>query len=397
MRVIDAVLDPDRADALRERAERCEHDVIELSRTDDHIVLRVLVMHSDPDEFLEGIRKDLREDGRDPKDAHYAVFEPLAIEPKPDPEEEQDEEEHEAGTDEIESFVDDGAKLTTSFVVLSALSGVMAAGGLILDNVAIIVGAMVLAPLFKPLALVGVATVLGDAERMVRSLALTTLSLAMSAVVGGVITLVTPGVEVTPQIVARSSISAFDLVIAVAAGIAMTLVLLKRDVTAIVGVVVAASLVPVAAALGVVVALGEWASAGGAAFTLISNVCGILLGLTIGLRVSQLHGLTHADRRKGKLWGRRSIVAGSALAVALAGIAAWSFFKGQEQPDLQPTAWTETPGVLAVWTNADGTVTLAVDPKAFEAPEHLPAAAVVLAVTPYSKPTPDAAPPSDEP
>lgn len=378
MRVIDAVLSPDRSDDLCSAADGCGHRTIVFSRTDDAVVLRIIISSGDPDEFLDEFRKHLRESepGRD----HYTVFEPLAVEPAPD--EDDDEDDSEAGSDEIEQFVNQGRRLTRAFLILSALSGVLATGGLILNNVAVIVGAMVLAPLFKPIALVGVAALLGKPKRMLLGLSWVALSLGLSVVVGGLVTLATPGAAVTAQIVARTGVSAFDLVIALAAGIAMALTLLKRDVTAMVGIVVAASIVPVAAALGVVTALGEWTLAAGALYTLVSNLCGIVLGLIVGLRFAQLQGLTHADKRKGEIWGKRSIIAGSALALVLLGGAFWSYRAGQTDGSVQPNELAKAPGVMAVWSAANGEPVLVVDPDTFTPPDNLPPTAVIIPAPP---------------
>ncbi len=387
MRIIDAVLSPDRLDELCTAAEGCGHRTIVLSRTEDSVVLRVVVSKGDPDDFLDEFRKRLREaePGRD----HYTVLEPLAVEPASD--DEDDEEDSEAGSEEIEQFVSAGQRLTRSFLILSALSGVLAAGGLIQNNVAVIVGAMVLAPLFKPIALVGVAALLGKPKRMLLGMSWVLLSLGLSAIVGGLVTLATPGAAVTAQIVARTGITAFDLVIALAAGGAMALTLLKRDITAMVGIVVAASIVPVAASLGVVTALGEWTLAVGALYTLVSNLCGIILGLVVGLRFSQLRGLTHADQRKGEQWGRRSMIAGSALALVLLGLALWSYRAGQLDGTIPTEELAETQGVVAVWSTADGQPVLLVDPDTFTPPDNLPKGAVILpAPSEYTGP---AAPP----
>ncbi len=374
MRIIDAVLHPDRLDELCSAADGCGHRTIILSRTDDTVILRIVVSNGDPDEFLDDFRKHLREN--EPGPNHYTVFEPLAVEPPPD--DDEDEEDSEAGSEEIEQFVSDGRHLTRTFLILSGLSGILAAGGLILDNVAVVVGAMVLAPLFKPIALVGVATLLGKPKRMLLGLAWVLTSLGLSAVVGGLVALATPGAAVTQQITARTGISAFDLVIALSAGIAMALTLLKRDITAMVGIVVAASIVPVAAALGVVTALGEWALAAGALYTLVSNLCGITLGLIVGLRFAQLRGLTNADQRKGEQWGRRSIIAGSALALVLLGLALWSYRAGRLDGTIPHEELAKAPGVLAVWAAAGGQPVLLVDPETFTPPDNLSKAAIIL-------------------
>lgn len=338
MRIVDLFISEARADALCAAADEHGHRWTRAPFGDGRTWVRVLVEQGDPDELLESLRAELREDfevagddgPRGEAGEYYAVVEGLVIEPHRD---DDDEAEAEAGSDEIESFVADGARISRSFVVLSALAGVLAAGGLMLDNPAVLVGAMTLAPLFKPMGLAGVATLLGKPWRALRGLAGAALSLLIAASIGALVTLLTPDASITAAIEARTGVRAFDVAIALAAGVAMAYALLKRDAMVMVGIVVAASLVPVAGALGVAVAMLRPELILGAAFTLASNICGILLGLVAALRLHQLHGLTNAERRKGEVWGRRSLIGGSVAVVALIVLGVWSYTEGSARRD----------------------------------------------------------------
>lgn len=287
------------------------------------------IPEGDPYEFLRDLRETLRDS--DETEEHYSVVEALAIEPLRD-EDKQDKpsDEQVAGSDELEAFVAEGARLTRAFVLLSAISGVLAAAGLLRDSPAVVVGSMVLAPLFKPILLIGIAVALGKPRRALRGAAWLATSLAISAVAALLTALLTPDRGITSLIELRSGISPFDVVVALAAGIAMGYVLIKRDSVAMVGIVVAASLMPVAATLGITVTLGRFDLVGGAAFTLASNVCGILFGLIVSLRFEDALAAEQKRRRIADWVLKWSLAYGSIALAALTGFGVWTYLSVRE-------------------------------------------------------------------
>ncbi len=361
MRVIDAVLCPDHASELERRADDAGHRAVRLA-DGERVVLRVTCEGGDPDEFLADLRDELRT-ASEPWE-HYVTFEPAALEPRDDADPE-DVDESVAGTDEIESFVAEGARLTRTFLVLSVLSGVLAAAGLLRGSAAVLVGAMVLAPLFKPIALAAVAVLLGQPSRAVRGVAWLATALAISAAAAYLVALLTPDRSVTSLIELRTGISPFDVVVALAAGLAMAYVIVKRDSMAMVGIVVAASLMPVAAALGIALALGRGDLVGGAAFTLASNVGGVLLGAVVGLRIEELRA---TDRKREQLaqWiTHRSLAAGTLLVVLLAGFAIWSYDQARTDAlgELGVAADELEGAVVTTLRGANGMLVVVLDPS----------------------------------
>ena len=366
MRVVDLFVHHDRLEDLRAHVEGCGHRLVVIADGEDAFV-RIVVQNGDTDEFLEEIRTALRKD--EPCQEHYVVLEPVAVEPMREESEDDNangNEESHAGSDEIEGFVEDGARLTRSFLVLSGLSGVLAAGGLLRDSVAVLVGAMVLAPLFKPLALAGVSVVLGRPRKAIRGLLWLALSLGMAAGAGLVVTLLTPDRSVTDLLLSRTGTSAFDVVIALAAGLAMAFVLVKRDSMAMVGIVVAASLMPVAAAVGVAAAIGRMDLVAGGVFTLASNVCGIVLGLVVGLRVEELQATDWRRSSLADLLFKRSVAIGTAMALTLIGVGVWTYVTAREERPRQVKAedWEGIPGVIGTFPLDDGRLCVLVEESA---------------------------------
>ncbi len=363
MRIIDALLTDDRTERLVSLARKRGFKVLDTSKVR---LVRIVCEDGDPDELLGELREDLRASCED--DEHYTVFEPKAIEPitKDGDDEEGEQEEQYAGTDEIEQFVEEGARLTRSFVMLSVLSGVLAAAGLLLDSTAVVVGSMVLAPLFRPLALAGVSVVLGNTKHAAKGLLWLSLSLALAAVAGALVALLTPNGDVSRLVELRAGITPFDLVVALAAGAAMALVLVRQDAMGMVGIVIAASLMPVAATLGIVLGDARFGLVGGVLFTLVANVSGILLSLIGTLRLLELQATGWKATEESERLSRRSLVAGSLMVVGLIGVCVWSYVQGSHASSGSdhPPPWSNLEAVRAVVPTDSGGVLLLVADRA---------------------------------
>lgn len=358
MRVIDLYLDESKAREIADIARDLGQRVVTYE-TDDHVGVRIVVSEGSPDELLEDLRERLDPDADD----FYVVSEALAMAPRPEPDER---EESRAATDEIESFVEEGAQFTKSFAVLSSISGVLATAGLITDSPAVLVGAMVLAPLFKPIASVGAGIVLGRTREVLRAALLLAGALAMAAAAGAVVTLVTPGADATGAVVARTGVSPFDLVIALATGVAMAYALLRRDAMTMVGIVVAASLIPVASALGVAFALWDLPLVGGAGVTLASAVSGMLIGLIATCKFEELRTADYAERRLGKRLSDRVLWAGVGVLVVLVAINAWVFLAGPAAsltPESLQRFSAQDERIVATVITTDRSAVLYVDPS----------------------------------
>ncbi|MEM7629317.1 MAG: TIGR00341 family protein [Planctomycetota bacterium] len=363
MRVIDAVIGRERADALEEQAIELEHRAVRLA-DGERVVLRITCEQGDPDDLLDDLREGLR--GACESWEHYTVYEPLAVEPRPsdDGEENGSDDESVAGTDEIERFVDGGTRVSRAFVGLSLLAGVLAAAGLLRESAAVVVGSMVLAPLFKPLAVMGVGVVIGRPGRALRGAVGVGVSLALSSSAALLVALLTPDRSATALLMLRTGISPFDPVVAISAGLAMAFIIVRRDSMAMVGIVVAASLMPVAAAFGIAVALWRFDLIGGAAFTMLSNVGGITLGLILGLRFDRLRA-TDSRREALAHWVvKRSVAAGTVLMLALLGFSGWAYLTGRKEVELRERVPLLPGGAqpAAAWRTEDGTWILVASP-----------------------------------
>ncbi len=156
---------------------------------------------------------------------------------------------------------------TTTFVVLTAVSAVVATAGLLLNDAAIIVGSMVIAPLIGPAMATSVGTVVDDRDLFVRGLKLQVGGGLLAIVAAALFALFLRTTGVVPfgpqqvfhvhQINLRLAPDVMSLVVALGAGVAGALAISSGVSAAIVGVMIAAALVPPVAVVGIGLAWGR--------------------------------------------------------------------------------------------------------------------------------------------
>jgi len=165
------------------------------------------------------------------------------------------------------------------FVALMVLSTVMAAIGLMQNSTAVVIGAMLVAPLMTPLLGLGLSIEQGNALLARISLRSVGLGLCVSLLGGFMVGALTPGFgEPTREMFARGGPGLLDLLVAYAAGLAAAYASCRRSlVAALPGVAIAAALVPPIATSGLALSLGDIRLAIGALLLFGINMVTIVL------------------------------------------------------------------------------------------------------------------------
>jgi uncharacterized hydrophobic protein (TIGR00341 family) len=174
--------------------------------------------------------------------------------------------------DELYDDLYEVAGLRWIFIIMVVLSTIVAAIGLLKGNVAIVIGAMVIAPLLGPNVAFSLATTLADSKlakkAVTANLAGFTIAFTIAVIVGIFVT-VDPS---SPEIAFRVEIGLSDIALALAAGAAGTLAFTTGAPTALIGVMVAVALLPPLVALGLLVGSALWSAACGAFLLFLTNV-----------------------------------------------------------------------------------------------------------------------------
>ncbi|MEA3403286.1 MAG: TIGR00341 family protein [Armatimonadota bacterium] len=197
---------------------------------------------------------------------------------------------------EIYEDVADLSQPGGAFYIMVALSTIIAAYGLIINSAAVVIGAMLVAPLMGPIF--GIALALTSGNRRLLWTAIQSelfgilLALAVAAVIGLVPLRLPPGTEW----LMRTHPTLFDLAIALASGLAGAYALVDERVSpALPGVAVAVALLPPLAACGLSMATMRWQMAAGAMMLFAANFFAIQLA---SAAVFSLFGTLRVQRER---------------------------------------------------------------------------------------------------
>ena len=167
------------------------------------------------------------------------------------------------------------------YFVLMLLSATIAGLGLANNSAAVVIGAMLVAPLMTPILAIAAAVVQGWGRRMMESLAIVLAGAAVAIGVGVAIAVVAPslrtGIPLPGELLARTGPNLIDLGIALAAGAAGGFVAVRTEASgALPGVGIAVALVPPLATVGITLGLGEFDLAMGALLLFTTNLVAIV-------------------------------------------------------------------------------------------------------------------------
>jgi uncharacterized hydrophobic protein (TIGR00271 family) len=184
------------------------------------------------------------------------------------------------------------------FFALMFLSTFMAAIGLIQDSAAIVIGAMLVAPLMTPLLGLGLALVQGNPVLSRISLRSIGFGVVVSLIVGVLVGLATPGFqEPTREMLGRGGPGLLDLFVAFAAGLAAAYASSRPGlVAALPGVAIAAALVPPIATSGLALSLGNFDLALNSLLLFAINMFTIVLASMASLWAVGLRNIKKASR-----------------------------------------------------------------------------------------------------
>ncbi|MDJ0956855.1 MAG: DUF389 domain-containing protein [Arenicellales bacterium] len=179
------------------------------------------------------------------------------------------------------------------FSALLGIAAIIATVGLYRNSGAVVIAAMLLAPLMTPILGIAKALVLGWIPRMMYLLAVVLVASAATIGLSYVIMAIADapqGMLVPSEVQARTDPGLEELMIALAAGIAGAYVEMRRqEVSLLPGVAIGVSLVPPLAAAGILLYFGNTGGAWEATFLFLTNLAAIVLSacgvfLVLGIR-----------------------------------------------------------------------------------------------------------------
>lgn len=292
----------------------------DIPSTDGQVLIRMLV----ETRRAEGMLDDLES-----RFSHYDGFRIMLLPveatlPRPTPPETehipQTKSPERISREELYHDVVQSAELSRVFVAQVVLATLVAAVGLIRNDTAVLIGAMVIAPLLGPNMALCLATTLGDMELVGKSLKtnLVGLTVAFCAAVSiGVLLPINPELE---AISSRTQVSTGDIILALASGCAGVLAFTTGAPSALIGVMVAVALLPPFAVFGLLLANGEFTAAGGALMLVATNVICVNLSGVLTFFAQGLRPRTWWESERARKATRVAVTTWSILLIVLSGL-----------------------------------------------------------------------------
>jgi uncharacterized hydrophobic protein (TIGR00341 family) len=226
--------------------------------------------------------------------------------------------------EELFEDIAESNRLDRIYMMLVILSTVVAAIGLARGDVAVIIGAMLIAPLLGPNIALALAAAMGDPDLAGRALRTNAAglgtALALSMLLGLVLT-IDPS---EPHLANRTVVSTGDILIALSAGAAGTLAFTSGVPAVVVGVMVAVALLPPLVAVGLLVGAGHPDMAFGALVLLVTNVTCVNLSAIATFYLQKVRPRTWWEADRARKATHRAAAAWVVLLVVLA-VLIWRF------------------------------------------------------------------------
>lgn len=220
-----------------------------------------------------------------------------------------------------ELYEDIGERITLNpvFVVLAAVSTLVACLGLVRGDLVAIIGAMVIAPLLGPNVGLSLATTLGDLDLARKSLRSGLAGIGVSLLVALAMGFFLSVDIAEPEIVSRIEPDLGNVALALASGIAGGLAFTSGLPASLIGVMVAVALLPPLATGGLLIGAGEVARSTGAFLLLGVNLIAVNLAGVATFFVQGIRPTFASQRNIASRAAVRAMVAWTVLLAALVG------------------------------------------------------------------------------
>ena len=220
--------------------------------------------------------------------------------PKPEEDDHMSKDHVTAAREMLYAEVENSARLDSNYLVLVGLSTLVAAIGLIENNVAVVIGAMVIAPLLGPNLALSLGTALGDIPLVKKSAKTLFTGIFLAVSLSALLAILWPFDETSYELLSRTDAGLDSIALALASGAAAALSLTTGLSSVLVGVMVAVALLPPAATLGLMIGHGNPDLAYGAGLLLAVNIVCVNLASKIVFFVKNIRPRTWREKETAK-------------------------------------------------------------------------------------------------
>ena len=322
MRLIEIIADEGHTDTLRSIAE--QHGITDYwggaTAEDGRRAFRMLVADADRQPVMDAIQNILAA-----TEKHRIVV--LPVDTALPRDEKREASPARATREELYAQIERGTRIDSNYLLLVVLSTLVVAIGLVEDNVAVVIGAMVIAPLLGPIIALAFSSTLGDGDLMIRALRAATVGLAVAFLLALAIGLIWPvalghgeALLTSAELRARTDVGLDGIALALASGAAAVLSLSTGLSTTLVGVMVAVALLPPTATTALYLGAGHFSDALGAALLLAVNVVCVIVAANIVFLARGVRPRTWYERSKARQSIRLAALFWGGLLLTLLGV-----------------------------------------------------------------------------
>lgn len=165
------------------------------------------------------------------------------------------------------------------FFFMIILSILMATFGLLLDNSAIIIGSMLVAPMLYPILSLALGITISDQGLMSRSFytILKSAGIGIAAAIAVTLLFSSQFSQITPEITSRAHPSLSYVIVAIISGLAGSFALVKPRLNdTLPGIAISVALIPPLAVVGIGIAEFDWELVSGSLLLFIVNTIGVI-------------------------------------------------------------------------------------------------------------------------
>jgi len=184
--------------------------------------------------------------------------------------------------EEYQSLIDPNVNFNKNLLFMIVIAAGVASAGLFANNASLVIGAMLISPLLGPISAFSFNTAVGKTDKMFKALVSGLILLVAVIGTGALLTGIAiqfTDLPLTDEILSRTEISPVFLAVAIALGLAGGIAMSTNIPGILVGVAIAAALVPPATVAGIGVALWDFDIFSSALTLTAANIIGLVLGM----------------------------------------------------------------------------------------------------------------------
>ncbi len=222
------------------------------------------------------------------------------------PREEENDEEDKAkrktalSREELYNSVEASSRLDGRFLLLVFLSTIVVMVGLLENNVAVVIGAMVIAPFLGPNIALALGGALGDNQLIWQALKTNLAGMSFALLLCVLLGWWWPYEVSSQELLSRTNVGLESIALALASGAAAVLSMTTGLSSVLVGVMVAVALLPPTATLGFMLGSGHYDLAMGAALLLAVNIVSVNLSAKLGFLFLGIKPRTWLDQQRAR-------------------------------------------------------------------------------------------------